>query len=171
VPWIIHQAHSGNYGPLVEGILSNARNADAGLSFGLLFSITCSDDVAFVREEDILRETQGTYLGDFRIRQQQAACARWPKVSHPAAFRKPVRSTIPTLFVSGDMDAATPLWMTEHAAQGFENRREVVLRGKGHTEVTDCIPGLYEQFVRSADPRGLDPSSCKPEPRPPFRVR
>ena len=81
LPWMIHQAFLGDFGPFVDGVLSNARNADAGLSFGLFFSITCNDDVAFMREEDIVRETQGTFLGDYRARQQQAACKQWPKVS------------------------------------------------------------------------------------------
>ena len=58
LPWMIHRAYLGDFGPFVEGVLSNARNADAGLSLGLLFSITCNDDVAFMREEDIVRETQ-----------------------------------------------------------------------------------------------------------------
>jgi len=72
------------------------------------------------------------------------------------------------LFVSGDMDSATPLWMTAHAAPGFSNRMEVVLGGKGHTDLSDCIPALYERFVRQADARGLDASACKPVARPPF---
>jgi pimeloyl-ACP methyl ester carboxylesterase len=171
LPWMIHRAYMGDFGPFVEGVLSNARSADTGLSFGLFFSITCNDDVAFMREEDIVRETQGTFLGDYRARQQQAACKQWPKVSHPADYRAPVRSAVPTLFVSGDLDGASPLWMTEHAVPGFSNRLEVVLGGKGHTDLTDCIPGLYEQFVRSGDTRGLDASPCKPMPRPPFKTR
>ncbi len=171
MPWLIHRAYMGDLAPLVDGVLSNARNADAGLSFGLFFAITCNDDVAFMRDEDIVRETQGTFLGDYRARQQQAACKQWPKVSYPADYRTPVRSAVPTLFVSGDMDGATPLWMTQRVAPGFSNRLEVVLGGKGHTDVSECIPGLYEQFVRRGDARGLDASACKPVPRPPFKTR
>jgi pimeloyl-ACP methyl ester carboxylesterase len=170
LPLMIHRAWLGDFAPFVEGVLANARGADDALSFGLLFAITCNDDVAFMREEDILRETQGTYLGDYRARQQQAACGQWPKVSHPENFRTPVRSAVPTLFVSGDLDGATPLWMTKRAAPGFSNRLEVVLPGKGHTDVSACVPGLYEQFVRSGAVRGLDLSACKPTPRPPFRT-
>ena len=171
MPWIIHRAYTEDFGPIAESVLSNARNADAGLSFGLFFAITCNDDVAFMREADIVRETRDTYLGDYRARQQQAACQQWPKVSYPADFRTPVRSALPTLFVSGDTDSATPLWMTQHVAPGFSNRLEVVLGGKGHTDVSECIPGLYEQFVRRGDARGLDTSACKPVPRPPFRTQ
>jgi pimeloyl-ACP methyl ester carboxylesterase len=171
LPWMIHRAYLGDFGPFVEGVLSNARGADSAVSFGLLFAITCNDDVAFMRDEDIVQETGGTFLGDFRARQQQAACKHWPKVSHPPGYRAPVQSAVPTLFVSGDLDGATPLWMTQRAAPGFSNRLEIVLRGKGHTDVSECIPGIYEQFVRRGDARGLDASACKPTPRPPFKTR
>jgi pimeloyl-ACP methyl ester carboxylesterase len=171
LPFLIHRAYVGDFTPFVEGVLANARGADAELSFGLFFSITCNDDVAFMRDADIVRETRGTFLGDYRARQQQAACKGWPKVANSPKYRRPIRSTVPTLFVSGDMDGASPLWMTHHAAPGFSNRLIVVLGGKGHTEVTDCIPRLYEQFVRRGDTRGLDTSACKPVPRPPFRTQ
>ena len=171
VPWMIHQAYLGDWSPLVERILSDARGRDSALSFGLFFSITCNEDVAFVREEEVVPETQGTFLGEYRVRQQQAACKDWPKVSLPTDYRTPVRSSVPTLFVSGDSDPATPLWFTEHVAPGFSDRVEVVLSGQGHTEWSDCVGQLYQRLVRSGAVRGLDGSSCEPVPRPPFQTR
>jgi pimeloyl-ACP methyl ester carboxylesterase len=171
-PWTIHQAYIGNWNPIVEGILSSAgaRTRDTDVSFGLFFSIACNEDIPFIREADVAPATQGTYLGDYRVRQQQAACRDWPKVSLPADYRRPVRSPVPTLFVSGDSDPASPLWFTEHIAPGFSERAEVVLRNQGHTEWNNCVARLYEQFVRSGAVRGLD-TSCDPVPRPPFRTR
>jgi pimeloyl-ACP methyl ester carboxylesterase len=171
LPWLIHRAHQGDWRPIVDGILANARGADSALSFGLFFSITCSEDVAFIREEDVSPATSSTFLGDFRVRQQQKACEQWPLASLPHGYRAPVESAAPTLFVSGDIDAASPLWFTERIARGFSNRFEVVLRGRGHTEWNDCVASLYERFVRSGSLAGLDASSCKAEPRPPFRTR
>jgi pimeloyl-ACP methyl ester carboxylesterase len=95
LPWMIHRAFLGDWNPVVEGILSDARSRDSAASFGLFFSITCSDDVAFLREEEIVRETKATFLGDYRVRQQQAACRDWPKVSVPPGHRKPLRSAVP----------------------------------------------------------------------------
>jgi pimeloyl-ACP methyl ester carboxylesterase len=171
LPWLIHQAYVGDWNPLVERILSDARGGDSALSFGLLFSITCNEDVAFVREEDIVPETQGTFLGDYRLRQQQAACKHWPKAWLPRDYRTPVHSSVPTLFVSGDADGGTPLWFTEHAAQGFSDRVQIVLRGQGHTEWNDCVGQIYQQFVRSGETPGLGTAACQPVPRPPFKTR
>ena len=59
LPWAIHRAYLGDWSPVVEGILSAARERDSAASFGLFFSITCNDDIAFLREEDVAPETQG----------------------------------------------------------------------------------------------------------------
>jgi len=171
LPWMIHQAYLGSWNPIVEGILSDARKVDSNLSFGLFFSITCSEDVAFLREPDIKAQTRGTFLGDYRIRQQQAACRYWPLVPLPKEYREPIHSSVPTLFASGDTDSGTPLWSTERVAEGFSHRREVVLRGQGHTEWSDCLAQLYGQLVTSGSAGPGGKSSCPPVPRPEFKTQ
>jgi pimeloyl-ACP methyl ester carboxylesterase len=170
VPWLIHQAHGGNWTPIVEGILSGARQRDSEISFGLFFSIACNEDVAFIREEDVVAQTHGTFVGDYRVRQQQAACKEWPKGSLEAGYREPVRSSVPALFSSGDSDPAAPLWFTDRVAANFPNRSEVLMRNQGHTEWSDCLSQVYERLVRSGKVGGLDSSSCDPVPRPPFKT-
>jgi hypothetical protein len=88
----------------------------------------------------------------------------------PSDYRDPVRSSVPALFVSGDSDPASPLWFTEHAAQGFPNRAEVVLANRGHTEYLDCAMQIYRDFVTTGSVAELDTSVCKPEPRRPFQI-
>jgi pimeloyl-ACP methyl ester carboxylesterase len=53
LPWLIHQAYSGNWTPIVEGIISDAHAVDEELSAGLLFAITCNEDVPFLDEGDL----------------------------------------------------------------------------------------------------------------------
>lgn len=171
VPWLIHQAHAGNWTPIVEGILSSARERDAEISFGLFFSIACNEDIAFIREEDVVTQTQGTFVGDYRVRQQQAACREWPTGSLAPDYREPVRSSVPALFSSGDIDPASPLWFTARVAENFPNRIEVLMRNQGHTEWNDCVGQLYERLIRSGNVRGLDSSSCGTVPRPRFKTR
>jgi len=171
LPWMIHRAHLGDWSPIAAGILEDARAADSGLSFGLLFSITCSEDVPFIREDDISAATRGTFLGDYRVRQQQAACKHWPKVSLPVGYRAPVHSSVPTVFGSGDSDGATPLSYMERVAPGFSHRLEVVLRGQGHTEWNDCVARIYQSLVDTGSVRGPVRSSCPEVPRPAFKTR
>ena len=171
VPWLIHRAYQGDWQPIAAGILANARALGSELSVGVFFSVTCSEDVAFMSDQDIEREARGTFLGDYRARQQQTACKHWPRAALPEGYREPIRSSVPALFVSGDTDAASPLWFTQHVARGFANRTEVVLGGRGHTEWSECLSTVYEKFVRAGTARGIDASSCKPVRRPPFKTK
>jgi TAP-like protein len=139
--------------------LSDARD-DSGFSFALFFSITCSEDIRFIREDEVAGKAKGTFLGDYRVRQQQAARRQWPKASLPKRYRDPVRSSVPTVFASGDTDGGTPLWFMEHAAKGFSHRLEVVLRGQGHTEWNECIAKIYQEVVISGSVGGGGTSSC-----------
>ena len=170
IPWLIHRAYLDDWMPIANDILAGARAADSALSLGLLFSITCSEDLAFVRERDIQRESAGTALGDYRIRQQLEACRHWPKVAVPASYRKPLQSAVPAMFVSGDFDAATPLWFTQRVAPGFFNRHEVIHTGRGHTEWSECTRQLYQQFVAAGGVRGVEKSVCEAGPAPSFKV-
>jgi pimeloyl-ACP methyl ester carboxylesterase len=170
LPLLIHHAFLGNWKPIATGIVSQAQSLDSGLSIGLFFSITCNEDIAFIKENEVRAQTQGTVLGDYRLRQQQAACKDLPKVSLSTEYRKPVKTAVETLFVSGDNDGATPLWFTEHTAPGFSNKAEIVARGQGHTEWSDCISRLCEKFVLTGLARSVAGSTCEPIPRPPFRI-
>jgi hypothetical protein len=170
LPWLIHRAHQGDWRPIAEGILTAARGLDTDLSVGLLLSITCSEDVPFINESDIPAATAATFLGDYRIRQQQAACKHWPRTLLPKGYRDPVHSTVPTVFASGDSDGGTPLWYTERVAAGFTQRHEVLMRGQGHTEWSDCVANIYQRLLITAAVDSPTRSACPPVPRPPFKT-
>lgn len=170
LPWTIHRAYTGDWNPIVDGILSDARDLGKDISLGLFFSITCSEDMPFVREQDVTAQTRGTFLGNYRLRQQQAACREWPRSTLPEGYREPIHSDVPTLFVTGDLDGGTPLSFTDRVAQGFSHHATVVAHGQGHTEWNDCIAEKYQQLVRSASVRGLDSRSCPAIPLPPFKA-
>jgi pimeloyl-ACP methyl ester carboxylesterase len=170
LPWLIHQASQGDWTPIVNGILDDERDAGNDLSLGLLLSITCRDDVPFVHEDEVAAATRNTFLGDWRLRQQQAACKLWPHSVAPASSREPIHTKVPTMFVSGDSDGGTPLWYMEHASPGFQNRVEVVMSNRGHTEWAPCIETLYQQFLNQGSVQGLDASVCSHLSRPPFKT-
>jgi pimeloyl-ACP methyl ester carboxylesterase len=169
LPWMIHRAYAGDWDPIAKDLLSDAREADPAFSFGLFLAITCSEDVAFIREQDVAPETQSTFLGDYRVRQQQAACKEWPTRTLPKDYRKPVESAVPTLFVSGEADGGTPLRYADRVAAGFSNHLQVIVKGQGHTEWSDCLAQLYQRMVRGGAVNGLSPS-CPEVPRPPFKL-
>ena len=171
LPWLIHRAAGGDWNPIVEGIINNAHSADSELSLGLLFSITCGDDVPFVNEQDLGPTAMSTFLKDYRLLQQKAACAVWPNVPASTAYRLPVVSKVPTLFVSGDSDGGTPLWFMQHAAKGFSQHALLIQENQGHTEWNPCTGRKYEQLVDQGSVVGIETGECQAVPRPKFRTR
>jgi pimeloyl-ACP methyl ester carboxylesterase len=169
MPWTIHRAYQGDWRVIVDGI--QAKDSDPDFSYGLLFAITCSEDIPFIREAEVGPQSQGTFVGDDRVRQQQAACRLWPRATLPPHYREPVHTSVPSLFVTGDHDGDTPLWFTPRVMAGFSQAVEIVAKGQGHTEWNACIARLYEQLVRSGSMDGLRQSTCAPVPLPPFKTR
>jgi pimeloyl-ACP methyl ester carboxylesterase len=170
LPGLLHYAYAGDWSPILDSMLSGARDVEQDLDFGLFFSITCSEDVPFVQEKDVIAATRDTFLGDYRLRQQQAACKFWPRATLPKGYRLPIKSSAPTLFVTGDLDGGTPLWFTDRVAEGFSDHVTVVVQGQGHTEWNECVAREYQQLVRSGSIRGLNAPSCPPIPLPDFKI-
>jgi len=169
LPWTIHRAYQGDWSTMVDGIV--AKESDPDFSFGLLFAITCSEDIPFIREAEIAPQSRGTFLGDDRVRQQQAACRFWPRATLPPGYRELVHTSVPALFVTGDHDGGTPLWFTPRVMTGFSQAVQVVAKGQGHTDWNPCVATLYEQLVRSGSVAGLRPSTCAAVPLPTFKTK
>ncbi len=134
-------------------------------------SVTCAEDVPLIREDEIEAATQGTFLGDARVRQQRRACEFWPRGSLPSGYHEPVRSQIPALLIAGELDPVTPPWTAEQVARKLLNSRVVVVPGGAHSNTDDCVTGLITRFVAAGTIEGLD-TSCVSETAPPaFVVR
>ena len=169
LPWVLHQAHGGNWQPFVDDLFEFTRAMDAQLSMGLFFSITCSEDVAFLREPDILARVTPSTFGDGRVRSQQAACAQWPRYRVPEGYRDPLRTDVPTLLVSGEFDPATPAVLAARAASGYARHAALMLRGQGHSGWSDCVAERYARMLRQGSVEGIV-DDCPAKARPPFKL-
>jgi pimeloyl-ACP methyl ester carboxylesterase len=167
LPWAIHRAYNGDWKPIADGV---ASAADSNFSFGLFFAITCNEDMRFIDPAKIAPASRQTFVGDTRVRQQQAACRYWPLSPLPKNHRAPVRSKVPALFVTGEADGGTPIWFTEHAAKNFANGRILFSPGQGHTEWNPCVASRYYALVRQGRAEGKRRDSCPRIPRPAFKL-
>lgn len=170
LPWIIHRAAMEDWSPIIDPLMEAARKGDGDLSTGAFFSVTCSEDIPFITPAEIDKQTEGTYLGDYRALEQVTVCRNWPKAALPKDYRVPVKSDVPVLFVTGDHDGGTPLWYTDHVIHGFAHSALLVAQGQGHTEWSDCIAEHYGQLLQTGSAEGLA-GSCPAIPRPKFKVQ
>jgi pimeloyl-ACP methyl ester carboxylesterase len=171
VPLYVHAAAEGNFQPLAQTAALFARFAGA-LSDGFFLSVTCAEDVPFIGEAEVKTAARGTFLDDFRIRAQQAACREWRVPPAPAAEQAPVASAAPALLFSGERDPVTPARWGAEVARTLPNALHLVVPDGGHgfegLRGADCVDRLLEQLVETGTTRGLDTSCVARISRPPF---
>lgn len=173
VPLTVHRAAQGDWNPL--GLLAHLQGLDrGGMAQGFYQSVTCAEDIAFLREEEIVPAVAGTFLGDFRVRRQKAACEGWPVRDLGPEVHAPVVSDVPALLISGERDPATPAVNGERAARTLKRSRHVTVPDGAHNltgiEGAECVPGLIAAFIEAGTADGLDTSCIARMRRPAFEL-
>jgi pimeloyl-ACP methyl ester carboxylesterase len=176
LPLFVHLAAQGDFKPLA-GIARGWGNID---SAGYFLAVTCAEDVPFIREEAIAPAVAGTFLGDFRIRQQQAACKAWNAA--PAAntaklgpgFQAPTVSDVPTLIISGERDPATPASDGDRVVRHLSRGVHVVVADGSHSnngmKGQDCELEMMMSLIESGSTERLDTSCVAKMERPAFAL-
>jgi pimeloyl-ACP methyl ester carboxylesterase len=172
LPWMIHQAASGDFAPLLRAL----PTGPAPYAAGLYLSIECTEGGGRIEPANVTPATAGTFLGDYRVRVQLAACARWPRASLPEGFFTAVSADVPVLMISGDSDhVAPPEWAAEVCA-GLPGCRLLRIPHLGHEffgipgwSGGECVHRMVSRFYESADTEAVD-AGCLREMVPPSFV-
>ncbi len=165
LPLQVHRAAGGDLAPLVELALGRRLGLDGDLATGLMYSVTCAEDLPFIDDATAAEMTRGTLLGDYRIRQQKAVCEIWPRAEVGPAEREPLRSDAPVLLLSGERDPVTPPDFGEQVARHLPNSLHVVFAGGGHGGQGDCHDAILTAFLERASGRGVD-TACAGRSQP-----
>ena len=168
MPFLFNQGAKGNLSPLASFIAQNILRIDNLIARGMWLSVICAEDVQWITDADITKETAGTFMGALRANQARAACKEWPLAKISADYLKPVDSTIPVLIVSGDADPATPLWLAIEAAKHLPNSRHVIVNFGAHGVPGPCMNHLIENFLDAGSAKSLDASCLDAVRRPEF---
>ena len=138
VPLYLHEAFKGDFSPIANFLM---RWRADGTFDGLYLSITCAEDVPLV-STDAAERDDPTYLGGYRVRQQRAACAEWPRGSRPETSVQPVKTTVPVLITSGRLDPVTPPENGDTLARTLSRSLHVRVPSGGHSPYRPDGPRL-----------------------------
>lgn len=163
-PALIDNAAKGDYAALTIPF-AFFSGAIAGGSYGMSNSVNCSDEFAFVSEQDF-QAVQGQILPELRAERQRAydlakaQCAIWNVPQSPAIENQPVVSDVPTLILSGQFDPATPPRYGEEAAQTLGRSTVVELLGSSHdpASASPCGVTIVQSFLQA--PTATPDTSC-----------
>ena len=114
-PWVLRLK-----GPTGVHAMSAAMDAASGASLG--------------RRARIASEARRTLLGDAINFPGPAQAAGLGVADLGPAFRAPVVSSVPVLFISGTLDGRTPVANADEVAAGFSNGSRLVIEGAGHSD-------------------------------------
>jgi pimeloyl-ACP methyl ester carboxylesterase len=163
IPLFIHLASQGNFVPLANAAINYRRTLVATGSNGMYLSVTCAEDLPLIKSGEGERNGANTFLGDYRLRQQRAACALWPRGEIPNDYAQPTVSDVPVLILTGQWDPVTPPIYGDTAAKHLPHSLHVVVPHGGHgfggLNGIDCIDKLITSFVEKGSTVGLD-TSC-----------
>lgn len=166
VPLVIHRAYQGDFVPFEA--ISIAYNPGSLLSRGMYFTVSCSEGVPFITEPEIVRESRGNFVGESRVRVHIEACKLWPRGNVSRHFIDPVKSDVPVMMFSGELDGSTPPWFGKRAVQYLSNGRQVTVRYYGHQLDSHCLWAVMRDFIQSRSARAVDTSCIGDVRRPPF---
>jgi pimeloyl-ACP methyl ester carboxylesterase len=175
IPLFIHLAARGDFAPLAEAAIFYRQRIVATGSNGMYLSVTCAEDLPWIKAGEGERNAANTFLGDYRLRQQRAACALWPRAEVPKDYAEPTRADVPALILTGQWDPVTPPAYGDAAARHLPNSLHVVVPHGGHgfggLEGLGCIQNLVADFVERGTARGLDTSCVKGIRRRGFQLK
>jgi pimeloyl-ACP methyl ester carboxylesterase len=164
----LHEAFKGDFSSIANFLM---RWRADGTFDGLYLSITCAEDVPLV-PADAAERDEPTYLGGYRVRQQRAACAEWPRGQRPETSVQPVKAKVPVLITSGRLDPVTPPENGDTLARTLSRSLHVRVPSGGHSPYgltgIDCLDELKRAFIERATPDGLDTACMARVSRPGF---
>ncbi len=167
LPLVLHAASEGHYAPLLAQSRFMSQSVTQSLYGDVQLSVLCSEDVPWLHATPA--ET-ASLLGNTPIEELHAVCAIWPQGAVPTDFHAPLRSSIPTLILEGELDPVTPPRYGSRVLRGLSDARLLIAPGQGHNVIgIGCMPHLVQRFIKRPDPSRLD-ASCLSRlgPMPPF---
>src|SRR5262249_32496404 len=110
-----------------------------------------------------------TTFGAYRLERQRDACAHWPKGNVDPQLMRESRSSVPVLFIAGELDpVAPPEWAQEVAAHFPKGTLVRVPRGahvlEGLTGLDTCLDAVT---IRYFDDASIQDTSCFSKMMPP----
>ena len=175
VPLVIHLAAQGNFVPLTDAALRYRKFLVGTGSNGMYLSVTCAEDLPWIKPGEGERMAANTFLGDYRLRQQREACTLWPRARVARDYAAPVQSDIPVLILTGEWDPVTPPSNGDAVAKTLKNSLHIVVphgaHGLGGLENVDCVVRIATDFVERGTTNGIDSSCVKTIRRKGFALK
>ena len=146
LPMLLAEAANGQFGNLMAQSRMLEQLIGEQIYVPLQLSVMCAEDAPGMRVDPA---DAGTLLGTEFVEYTLAQCAVWPRGTTPKDFHDAVKSDLPVLLLSGELDPVTPPRYAEEVQRTLPNSRHFVFRGQGHSVLgVGCGPAARRRVHR-----------------------
>jgi pimeloyl-ACP methyl ester carboxylesterase len=168
LPELIARAERHDFQSLLALATAN-ESAGENMAIGMQLSVVCAEDYPRITPEQIEQAAKDTVFASHLLRARMKACEFWPRGDVEASYYEPVKSAVPTLVLSGDLDPVTPPQWGESVVPHLANARHIVVPATGHGAImTGCGMRIATQFITTASVDNLETGCLEALRRPPF---
>lgn len=125
----------------------------------MAIAMDCASGASPARLARIAQEVPQSLLGDVINYPYLDMCDVWPHRDLGDAFRAPITSSVPTLFVSGSLDARTPPSNADEIKEGFARASSLLIENGGHDDdlliASPAIGAAMREFLAGKTPSQL----------------
>lgn len=149
LPWMIGRMEAGDYSFIARLVRDGLKARPFGTA--MTYPMDLASGVSEARARRIRAEAPTALLGNAINYpfDEPAFKAAWGATDLGPAFRAPVRSTVPTLFISGTLDGRTSLGDADEVRKGFRTSAHLVVDGSSHNPYI-MHPAVQRLMVRFA---------------------
>jgi pimeloyl-ACP methyl ester carboxylesterase len=144
--------------PFAREAYATAASPRSG--YGAFLAVECHDEYPFENAASVAAEAdRAGMFRDFMLSNLPVvACPEWPMGQAAPESREPVRSAVPVLLLSGEVDPITPPAWARHAAETLDHGVVFVFPGVGHGVVPShaCAARLAAKFLASPGDKPYD---------------
>src|SRR6185369_1921233 len=130
-PAMFYRASKGDFTNPAQVWLGESRSE---IGSAMSYMMDCASGWTTARRERIAQEAKGTLLEDIFNFPFPDVCTEWNAPDLGDAFRAVVHSNVPVLFISGTLDARTPISNAEEYRTGFPNGTHIIIEGAVHSD-------------------------------------
>ena len=130
-PALFYRASKGDFTNPAQVWLNTSRQS---IGSAMSYMMDCASGQTAARREQIAREAKETLLEDISNFPFPEICEEWKAPDLGDQFRSPVTANVPVLFISGTLDARTPVSNAEEYRVGFANGTHIIIEGAVHSD-------------------------------------
>lgn len=143
-------------GPVVGQAGLDARDATKGNIASLMhYAVVCAEDPVASMDDVKMTEDTSEYARRFAalvVQQYQIACDILDVPLLPDETDAPLASEVPTLILTGQLDARTPAFLADRVEQNLPNARQLVFPAGTHVQLGElnfCAAELMVSFLNN----------------------